>query len=77
MPVPTVHEQEDGTILAMCVTGTGSEDSLRSWLLFLQKENPKLAQVPVVFSLTHQHAGLQLYEDQQQKHYDREASESS
>ena len=48
---PTVHEQDDGTILAMCITGTGSKDSLKSWIRFLQISNPKLGEIPVVFKL--------------------------
>ena len=48
---PSVHEQEDGTILAMCITGTSSKDSLASWIRFLEHSNPKLSQIPVVFRL--------------------------
>ena len=70
---PSVHEQKDGTILGMCITGTSTEESLRSWITFLQKTNPKLAQTPVVFSLISEEEGLQAYEDTQQKHYDKEA----
>uniref|UniRef100_A0A2P2I4Q4 Evolutionarily conserved signaling intermediate in Toll pathway, mitochondrial n=1 Tax=Hirondellea gigas TaxID=1518452 RepID=A0A2P2I4Q4_9CRUS len=47
---PSVHEQEDGTILAICVTGTSSRDSLLSWVRLLCHTNPKLGQgLPVVF----------------------------
>lgn len=74
---PTLHEQEDGTILAMCITGTGSEDSLRSWLTFLQRANPRLSETPVVFRLTQQKAGLEEYSDTQQKQRDKEASQQS
>ena len=56
---PIVHEQEDGSVLSMCITGTGSKDSLRSWIHFLQKKNPKLAEVPIVFRLTSPEAGLE------------------
>ncbi|XP_064211967.1 evolutionarily conserved signaling intermediate in Toll pathway, mitochondrial isoform X2 [Tribolium castaneum] len=49
--VPSVHEQEDGTILALCATGTSSKDSLVSWIRHLEKDNPVLAEVPVVFTL--------------------------
>ena len=69
---PTIHEQEDGTILGMCITGTSTEDSLRSWITFLQKTNPKLAQAPVVFSLISEEEGLQQYEDQHQKYHDKQ-----
>lgn len=48
----SVHEQEDGTILALCGTGTSSKDSLVSWIRHLEKDgNPVLAEVPVVFTL--------------------------
>lgn len=47
---PSVHEQEDGTIFAMCATGTSSRDSLLSWIRSLEKDgNPALAEVPVLF----------------------------
>ena len=58
MMVPTVHEQDDGTILAMCITGTGSKNSLASWIKWLQETNPKLAQIPVVFKLKTPETGL-------------------
>jgi signaling intermediate in Toll pathway protein len=48
---PSVHEQEDGTILAMCATGTSSRDSLLSWIRSLEiNGNPVLAKVPVLFT---------------------------
>merc|ERR1712179_461977 len=49
--LPTVHEQEDGTILAIAATGTSSRDSLLSWIRFLEKENPALSQLAVLFTL--------------------------
>ncbi|XP_001607437.2 evolutionarily conserved signaling intermediate in Toll pathway, mitochondrial [Nasonia vitripennis] len=51
---PTVHEQEDGTIFANCCTGTSSKDSLLSWIRCLQKDNPVLAEIPIVFTLRKQ-----------------------
>ncbi|XP_050421189.1 evolutionarily conserved signaling intermediate in Toll pathway, mitochondrial [Adelges cooleyi] len=46
----TVHEQEDGTILAVCASGTSSKNSLLSWIRFLEKDgNPKLAKLPILF----------------------------
>ena len=48
---PSVHEQEDGTILAMCITGTLTKESLTSWIRFLERSNEKLSQIPVVFRL--------------------------
>ncbi|XP_014243911.1 evolutionarily conserved signaling intermediate in Toll pathway, mitochondrial [Cimex lectularius] len=47
----TVHEQEDGMILAVCSTGTSSRDSLLCWVRFLEKTNLRLTQLPVVFTL--------------------------
>lgn len=48
---PSVHEQEDGTVFAMCATGTSSRDSLLSWIRSLEKDgNPALAEVPVLFT---------------------------
>jgi hypothetical protein len=35
----------------MCITGTSSRDSLVSWIRFLQKSNPNLEQIPVIFTL--------------------------
>lgn len=52
IPKPTVHEQFDGTYFAMCATGTSSKDSLLSWIRFLQKRNPILNDVPVVFKIS-------------------------
>lgn len=48
---PTVHEQEDGTVLALAITGTSSKDSLVSWIRFLERTNERLVQIPVVFRL--------------------------
>ncbi len=70
---PSVHEQAEGTILGMCITGTKSENSLRAWITFLQGTIPKLADLPVVFSLFNQEEGLQAYQDQQTKQDDRKA----
>ena len=49
---PTVHEQEDGTILAVCATGSSSRDSLLSWIRVLETTNPNLAKMAVLFTLT-------------------------
>ncbi|KAL3877888.1 hypothetical protein ACJMK2_035532 [Sinanodonta woodiana] len=51
VPKPSVHEQEDGTVLGMCITGTGSKDSLVAWIRYLQLHNPKLEKIPIVFTL--------------------------
>ncbi|KAK4013524.1 hypothetical protein OUZ56_026078 [Daphnia magna] len=47
---PSVHEQEDGTILAVAVTGTCSKDSLLSLIRFLEKKNPNLANLSILFT---------------------------
>lgn len=51
MLTPTIHEQPDGTILGLTITGSGSKESLAYWLMFLQKQNPKLTDIPVVFRI--------------------------
>jgi evolutionarily conserved signaling intermediate in Toll pathway len=46
----SVHEQNDGTIFAICCTGTSTKDSLLSWIRLLEKDgNPDLATIPVLF----------------------------
>ena len=39
-------------ILGCCATGTSTKDSLLSWVRFLQRENPDLEGIPILFSLT-------------------------
>lgn len=51
VPLPLVHEQDDGTILGVCATGTSSKDSLLSWIRFIQKDNPSLEKIPILFTL--------------------------
>lgn len=52
VPELSVHEQEDGVILALCATGTSSKDSLLSWIRCLERDgNEKLADIPIVFTL--------------------------
>ncbi|CAG9774032.1 unnamed protein product [Ceutorhynchus assimilis] len=49
---PTVHEQEDGVIYAVCATGTSSKDSLLSWIRHLERDgNSVLGSLPIVFTL--------------------------
>lgn len=62
IPAPSIHEQEDGTVLSMCITGTSSKDSLVTWIRYLQRTNPKLEQIPVIFRLRTPESGLQLPE---------------
>lgn len=50
--LPTVHEQEDGTILAVCASGSSSRDSLLSWVRALEQANPRLEEMVVLFTLT-------------------------
>uniref|UniRef100_A0A1B6FQ69 Evolutionarily conserved signaling intermediate in Toll pathway, mitochondrial n=1 Tax=Cuerna arida TaxID=1464854 RepID=A0A1B6FQ69_9HEMI len=49
--VTVVHEQEDSVILATCATGSSSRDSLLSWIRLLQRDNPRLGEIPVLFTL--------------------------
>lgn len=49
---PSVHEQLDGIIFAVCATGTSSRDSLLSWIRQLEQNgNPDLGTIPVVFKI--------------------------
>merc|ERR1712059_21992 len=50
--IPGVHEQEDGTILAICATGSSSRDSLLSWVRVLEQSCPSLEHMAVLFTLT-------------------------
>lgn len=45
----SVHEQNDGTIFAVCATGTSTKDSLLSWIRLLEITNPCLSEIPVLF----------------------------
>lgn len=46
----SVHEQNDGTVYAICATGTSTKDSLLSWIRLLERDgNPSLADLPVLF----------------------------
>uniref|UniRef100_A0A1B0BZR9 Evolutionarily conserved signaling intermediate in Toll pathway, mitochondrial n=1 Tax=Glossina palpalis gambiensis TaxID=67801 RepID=A0A1B0BZR9_9MUSC len=48
--VRSVHQQDDGTIFAICATGTSTKDSLLSWIRLLEANgNPMLGQIPVLF----------------------------
>ncbi|XP_053698085.1 evolutionarily conserved signaling intermediate in Toll pathway, mitochondrial [Sabethes cyaneus] len=49
----SVHEQEDGTIFAICCTGSSTKDSLLSWVRLLEKHgNPCLEHLPVLFKFS-------------------------
>ncbi|CAL4123183.1 unnamed protein product, partial [Meganyctiphanes norvegica] len=62
----TVHEQDDGTILAIGATGTSSRDSLLSWIRLLQEKNPKLAEIPVLFTQASPIGTVMTFENQQE-----------
>ncbi|XP_028162489.1 evolutionarily conserved signaling intermediate in Toll pathway, mitochondrial [Ostrinia furnacalis] len=64
----TVHEQDDGTVVAICATGTSSRDSLLSWIRLLEKNgNPVLSRIPVIFTLTAPPSDISIQETQPQK----------
>ena len=65
--VPSSHEQDDGTILATCITGTGSKDSVATWVKLLEETNPRLAHIPVVFLLRTEEAAIQTWTDPAEK----------
>jgi len=48
---PSVHEQDDGTILACCATETSSKDSLLSWVRLLEKEIPNMDNLQILFTI--------------------------
>ncbi|XP_055324733.1 evolutionarily conserved signaling intermediate in Toll pathway, mitochondrial [Sitodiplosis mosellana] len=49
-PKRSIHQQDDGTIYAICATGTSTKDSLLSWIRLLEANgNPKLVHIPVLF----------------------------
>lgn len=49
-PKRSLHQQDDGTIYAICATGTSTKDSLLSWVRLLEVNgNPSLAHIPVLF----------------------------
>lgn len=46
----SVHEQDEGTIFAICATGTSTKDSLLSWIRCLEVDgNSSLADIPILF----------------------------
>ncbi|XP_033755411.1 evolutionarily conserved signaling intermediate in Toll pathway, mitochondrial-like [Pecten maximus] len=48
---PSIHSQDDGTVMATCITGSSSRDSVVTWIRYLQKTNPKLENIPILFSI--------------------------
>ncbi|CAG9786131.1 unnamed protein product [Diatraea saccharalis] len=64
----SVHEQDDGTIVAVCATGTSSRDSLLSWIRLLEKYgNPLLSEIPVIFTLSAPSSDIAVQETQPAK----------
>lgn len=61
------HEQEDGTILAMCVTGTSSKESLIAWIRYLKESNPNLDKTPIVFTLRTPEEAIAVLKEKDQK----------
>ncbi|KAH8360192.1 hypothetical protein KR093_011281 [Drosophila rubida] len=48
--VRSVHQQDDGTIFAICATGTSTKDSLLSWIRLLELHGfAEFGQIPVLF----------------------------
>ncbi|XP_077643791.1 evolutionarily conserved signaling intermediate in Toll pathway, mitochondrial [Lonchura striata] len=47
-----VDRVEEGPVLALCVAGAGDRRTLGRWLAALQRHNPALGRVPVLFRLT-------------------------
>ncbi|KAF9424096.1 hypothetical protein HW555_000805 [Spodoptera exigua] len=73
----TVHEQDDGTIVSVCATGTSSRDSLLSWIRLLEKNgNPLLSSIPVIFTLTAPPSEMAIQETQPAIKDNKEKEES-
>lgn len=52
-PKRSIHQQDDGTIYAICATGTSTKDTLLSWIRLLEKNgNPNLEYLPVLFKFS-------------------------
>lgn len=76
MKQKNIHTQEDGTILSLAATGTSSRDSLLSWIRLLQKSNPKLKQLQVIFTLKAPNFQVQSFQERQ-KQQNNEGSSST
>ncbi|BFZ17292.1 hypothetical protein BsWGS_20331 [Bradybaena similaris] len=50
-PAVTVHQQEDSTVLGLCITGASTKSSVVTWIRCLEKHNPNLSKTPVIFKL--------------------------
>lgn len=53
---------ENRTILAIGATGSCSKDSLLSWIRFLERKNPHLSNLSVLFATYSPLGKLQLFE---------------
>ncbi|XP_006819193.1 evolutionarily conserved signaling intermediate in Toll pathway, mitochondrial-like [Saccoglossus kowalevskii] len=42
---------KEGPVFAICMAGDDSQESLRTWLTYLQEDNPNLGNLPVVFNI--------------------------
>lgn len=48
----SVHQQNDGTIYAICCTGSSTKDSLLSWIRLLETDgNENLSNLAILFKL--------------------------
>lgn len=48
----SVHQQNDGTIYAICCTGSSTKDSLLSWIRLLENDgNENLSNLAILFKL--------------------------
>lgn len=54
-----IHKQIDGIVLGICATGTSSRDSLLSWIRILERANPNLKNLQVIFTLKAPTSSLQ------------------
>lgn len=54
-----IHKQLDGIIVGICATGTSSRDSLLSWIRILERANPNLKNLQVIFTLKAPTSSLQ------------------
>lgn len=73
-PVVSVHEQEDGTTMALAITGSASKESLLSWIRLLSQTNSNLTRTPVLFRISTIAGGLQ--ESGDNRNYQKEQDTS-
>lgn len=73
-PVVSVHEQEDGTTMALAITGSASKESLLSWIRLLSQTNSNLTRTPVLFRISTMAGGLR--ESGDNRNYQKEQDTS-